>query len=525
MPKRWRVLLTAVLSMATIAILSTKSVLATSVYDNVLQTTNSLDLVSYNGTHQISITDDYGRVMKSWCSANTYDSFQNTISSPNGYWAITSYQPYLPNNYTETRISWVSNASASIEFYPDSGGYGIFTSPQSSTISLYLNSDGNGSCYNFGSSSQHVLSHTIGISPKLFLSTYPPNYPAGYAGTLLPAPNLSLDQDGDGLPIGYEDTQGTYDTNKDSDGDGLNDLVESHWYGGRNAVFCGTECAYPNPTQKDLYVEIDWMKESGFNGRSLKPTSTQIDNVKSAYATKGIAAHFDTGQYGGGNEFPMYTQSLRFIPDTNNLDFYDYKNGNGSIMANFNTNRSRIWHYVISGYRYNEYPDSSGASYAGDDDSFISTGLIKDSQSGFGYLDVDTAISGTLIHELGHSLCLSSEQKYSSQSQQCIYESIDNPNAADTYESSMNYSYQMFMVNYSSGQNGATDHDDWSAVAMGMKDFADTARDEGDSLDHGKAVKVKKAGFKKGLSITQAKELQRLGKLGRNNANFFTRVR
>lgn len=345
--------------------------------------------------------------------------------------------------------------------------------------------------------------------------------PSGYDGEHVSG---NEDTDGDGLSLARELTQGTSDvaSHEDTDGDGLDDYIESQWNLDRNDVFCGSLCAYPNPTTKDLYAEVDWMKEPSTNGRSFQPTSTQITTVKDAYAAKGITAHFDTGQYGGGNELPSYTQSLRFIPDQNNTDFYDYKNGNSSISANFNSDRNKIWHYVVSGYQYNEDPGSSGVSYTGDDDSFVSTGLIKDGQSGFGYLDFDTALSGTLIHELGHGLCLSSEQKYTSQPQQCIYSGIDSSNAASTYLSSMNYSYQMFIVDYSSGQNAPNDHDDWNAIASGMKDFADPDRNPGDSLEHGKATKEKKV--KKGISITQAQELRKKGKLGKKNINFFNSI-
>jgi hypothetical protein len=347
------------------------------------------------------------------------------------------------------------------------------------------------------------------------------DYPTAYEGNLTQSIDISeLDIDNDDLNRSQELAQGTSDTNQDTDGDGLSDLIESQWYSSRNSVFCGSECAYPNPTQKDLYVEIDWMKEPGTNGRSFKPNSTQINSVRNAYAAKDIIAHFDTSQYGGGNELPSYTQSLRFVPDTGHIDFYDYKNGSGSIAANFSPSRNKIWHYLISGYKYYEFPDSSGASYTSDDDSFISTGLIKDGQSTFGYLDFDTALSGSIIHELGHSLCLSPTQDYSNHPQQCIYSGIDSSNSAITYVSSMNYSYQMFMVNYSSGQNNP-DHDDWAAVSVGINDFADPNRDAGDSLSHGKKQKDKIT--RKGISISQAQELRKKGKLGHKNNNFFTR--
>lgn len=99
---------------------------------------------------------------------------------------------------------------------------------------------------------------------------------------------------------------------------------------------------------------------------------------------------------------------------------------------------------------------------------------------------------------------------------------IDNVNASLDYESSMNYSYQMFMVDYSTGINGTlNDHDDWYAVGMGMNDFSNTDRDAGD-VTAGKTKKMPKQPIQ-GISIGQVQELRKKSKLGKYNINYFTR--
>lgn len=259
----------------------------------------------------------------------------------------------------------------------------------------------------------------------------------------------------------------------DSDGDGLNDYVESRSYPSRQTVFCGTSCVYPDPIIKDVYVELDWMKEPGLLGRSFKPNVTQLAAVESAFADQDITVHFDTGQYGGGNELPTYTEELSFYRDENATDFYDYKYGNSTIAANFDSDRYRIWHYVISGYRYTQNINSSGASYVGDDDSFISVGHLEDTISG----SIDDAIAGTILHELGHSLCLNNTQEYIDHSASCIYEGVhaENNSTYDSYESVMNYDYQFSdLVDLSNGIGTPEDHDDWGAIAIGMDDFIDS---------------------------------------------------
>lgn len=346
------------------------------------------------------------------------------------------------------------------------------------------------------------------------------NYPTGYEGVQLPISSTWADLDGDGLIAVKESAQGTSNANKDTDGDGLDDFIESQWYIDRNAVFCGLVCAYPDPIVKDVYVEVDWMNNP--NDGSYKPSNNQLDQVIDAFDVRGINIHFDTGQYGGGSELPSYENTLAFAQDSNNFDFYDYKNGTSTTNANFDDDRKRIWHYMISGYQYAENTGSSGASYAGDDDFFVSYGLIKDGQSSFGYTSLDTAIGGTIIHELGHNLCLTNSSAYSGQSGACVYSGIDNVNASSDYESSMNYSYQMFMVDYSDGANSApNDHDDWSAVDIGLKDFSSIDRDTGDVMNGASREKSKK--LIQGITIEKAQDLRKKNMLGRHNMNYFNR--
>lgn len=537
--------------------------LATSVYDNNYTTTSTLTVgataygVGCDDTDVTSSWTSYILDSSKWRAGSDLSTARSSLSAAladeaYGQWGASQFtQVHGPNNgngYSKyiniywsqdpsTHLDWTTNgwdggsfpynavmysgSNVNVATIRCSDDYYGDNNPEPVVIGTYLNQPTAGIISTKPNQACGWQAGQIVIwcwASNLLIYNTNKNLPQGYQGPEVK--DMTTDTDGDGLIQARETAQGTTEGEIDTDGDGLNDQAESIWNSNRDTIFCGSQCAYPNPTKKDLYVEVDWMKEPGANGRSFQPSSSQISSVRNAYNTQGINAHFDTGQYGGGNELPVYTQSLRFVPDTNNIDFYDYKNGNGSITANFNPSRSRLWHYVISGYQYNEYPDSSGASYAGDDDSFLSTGLIKDGQSDFGYLDFNTALSGTFIHELGHSLCLSSVQQYSSQSQQCIYSGVD-AYAGSSYDSSMNYENQMFMVDYSKGLNGSpADHDDWTAVAAGINDFADITRNEGDSLSHGKTAKEKR--MKRGISISQAQELRRQGKLGKNNLNFFT---
>jgi hypothetical protein len=103
---------------------------------------------------------------------------------------------------------------------------------------------------------------------------------------------------GDGLVACLESAQQTSDLDWDTDHDGLSDYAESSSWPSRNLIFCGAStCAYPTPTQRDLYVEIDW--QTGFE---LTPGALSL--VSNAYAasplTTDIHLYLDTGQLGGG---------------------------------------------------------------------------------------------------------------------------------------------------------------------------------------------------------------------------------
>lgn len=210
---------------------------------------------------------------------------------------------------------------------------------------------------------------------------------------------------------------------------------------------------------------------SGFStdSYSMQPSTAQLNLLKTAYSNKGIKAHFDTGQLGGGNEVNFQTV-IAMKQVENAPDFYNYKTGGDGLAAQFNANRYAFYHYVLLGYQYVDNDGSaysSGGSYAGDDDTFIAYGLLRDTGN---HSSFDTAIAGTILHELGHSLCLTGLNDglpaYPDQPALCRYSGIDS-SGGNSYVSSMNYSNQYSLVDYSSGVNGTVvDHDDWGAIRL-----------------------------------------------------------
>lgn len=321
----------------------------------------------------------------------------------------------------------------------------------------------------------------------------------------------TVDSDGDGLNAQQELAQGTSDYSADTDNDGLSDYLESTSNSNRNSLFCNATasyCEYPSPTQRDIYIETDWMYKPSPSNYSMQPNTTQVNAIKSSYAAKGIVAHVDTGQLGGGNQVP-YRSMLAFHQVTGVPDYYDYKYGGDGVSAQFNTNRLQVYHYVLL---VDRYPDDTGifhtgASYPGDDDTIVAYGEIKDYSSSL-YTSFDTALAGTIFHELGHTLCLTdgTVAAYPSQPASCRFSGID-AYSGSAYPSSMNYDYQLSLVNYSVG-SGSSDHDDWSALRL--SDFAtqNNASDPGWGLaSAGKRKNIKRVNTKPVVGPT-VKELR-----------------
>lgn len=300
------------------------------------------------------------------------------------------------------------------------------------------------------------------------------------------------DSDNDQLTADREALQHTSDHNWDTDNDGLSDYVESDWYDKKVAVFCkdnsATACEYPEPLIQDIYVEVDWMDHPGYfygwGSYSMKLTDAQTAPIKAAFTRKGIRLHIDNGQLGGGNKI-TYKDIIKFDADSNAVDFYDYKLGGNGITAQFSPLRRQIFHYAIMGDRYREYDNTtsnSGIGRISDDDMFVAYSVVKDTIWSYPSPTFDKAIAGTFMHELGHNLCLTNSatpEPYIDFPQSCVYDGVDNKNyfiqPYSKYFSSMNYSKQKTIVDYSSGVNGSpNDHDDWSAIRPA--DFAYSSR-------------------------------------------------
>lgn len=459
------------------SVLPTSAVSAANPWDNAINTTSSLTIGSSDRTNS------YIQYMHDNCDFY-YGLFLDAVSDPNGKFAIV--QQHITSTVNVVTIEWTTNPSPYTTFLSDNPSPGNYTVGLANTnyhVDLW-DTPGFSKCSTGMGASSPLGTTQPGSDIMVFLSTYPVTYPSGYAGEIIPS--AAIDEDEDGLDALREQIQGTSDASKDTDGDGLSDYAESEWYPNRDDIFCGvSECAYPDPLKMDIYVEVDWMDDGA---TAYRPDSTQVGLVADAFDNKDINLHVDTGQYGGGNELPIYIEQLKFAPITGETDFFNLKNGDETYGANFSEDRRGIWHYMITGNKASTYDedtsafvnDHTGVSYPSDDDAFIAIGRVKELSP----TTEDVAIAGTIIHELGHNLCLSADA-YAGQSFNCLFSGVDSY-AGNDYMSSMNYDKQLSLVDYSDGSNGTNDHNDWLAVLVGIDDFVTLGEDPMEGLSRGR---------------------------------------
>lgn len=474
----------SIITFVLIAFLSTVNAAdshAISDWDNSVFTTTKLEAGGNGSTDVQDITTTYMSLIS---PLSCYQSLQNTISNINDQGSIGVFVATHANGSKVTYILWSEyNPSRQItaEIDPVTSDAYFELKPVWGTYVSGARIFDNGSA---GHLVADCNTHTSAVSAKniqnsgldvsIYFSTFPVIYPLEYEGINIPV--MSIDADNDGLALWKELYQSTNDFNSDTDNDGLNDYKESIWFTNRDEVFCNKTtspytCAYPDPTTQDLYIEIDWMYDS-IENRSFMPTALQLKKIQDVFDAQNINLYADTGQFGGGNEIPFYGKSLHISSTDNYIDFDDIKYGYDSYSANYKSDREGIWRYMISGYHYSDSPTSSGIAEVGGSNSFISNGLVKDT---FTYSNLDDAIAGTMIHEIGHNLCLSNVAIYVNQPSTCVFDGVDSSGILYTlYQSSMNYQYQLETTNLSDGTHELGDHADWSAVKVGISDFAKT---------------------------------------------------
>lgn len=257
----------------------------------------------------------------------------------------------------------------------------------------------------------------------------------------------AIDSDGDGLPDDWE-INGV-----DTDHDGVIDL--------------DLKAMGADPNVPDIFVEADWMEYEGDdfdflwihekrNQKNTAPSAWALKMVYDQFNSHGIKIHIDAGP----NSIMNYDTGETWgdLSAANALTYQEilylgnsFENWNQIAIDNFTKSRWTTFRYCLF---VNQYDAGNGNRSSGIAENIPGQFFIVASGC-IGGSDYDTALAGTFMHELGHTLGLSHGGLYIDASTSKVTNNHDNykPN----HLSIMNYSYQFsglktvlgdFVVNY-----------------------------------------------------------------------------
>jgi len=249
------------------------------------------------------------------------------------------------------------------------------------------------------------------------------------------------DFDGDGLSNGDELNLNTSPIARDTDGDGIWDGVEVHQrrfdlsYSNPAVIDLDLNddgASDATPLRRDLFLEADWMADNW-----------DLVSWNSLYSA--FDRHF---------VFLHVLRSERLAP----VALADRAQRVAYYNDNFSSSQKGVFHYAVlgDGLDLGSFGrDRSGVSSGIPGDSvFVAAGLL--SRLGYG----SQAITGTLLHEVGHNLGLQH------------FGDVASPEDSQAYISVMSYHYQLRPDRWPVGWNGLpnlgnkTGWDDWERLVF-----------------------------------------------------------
>ncbi|WP_276261291.1 hypothetical protein [Haloglomus litoreum] len=218
----------------------------------------------------------------------------------------------------------------------------------------------------------------------------------------------TVDTDGDGLPRDRELAIGADPTNPDTDGDNLPDGMEA------NDGFAG------DPLRSDVFVEIDYM-------RDLRLSASARADLRESFASAPVE------NPDGSTGVTLHLVRSEQVPTDDEFTPEDL----GGYSRNYGDNECRGYHYAV----------------------LSATGVAKESGGLRGVATGGALASNedpfVFMHELGHNFGLTPK-----------IPGVDSRSIPfSTYESVMNYNSPERYLDYSDGDNGERDHDDWQYIA------------------------------------------------------------
>lgn len=252
-----------------------------------------------------------------------------------------------------------------------------------------------------------------------------------------------------------------FDTDRDTDGDGLPDYWElTGDIDGDGESDLDLPAMGADPLHKDVFVEIDWLTSSHFwfiPARDHEPKALALERVVEAFAdapvqnpdgTTGITLHIDAGPesfMNGETSWGSYSRAEAIsVPIAGTLgtgynNSYDWDAFDALKETNFDAERAEVFHYCIFAHTL---PGNMTGVSRGEADG-ASDFIVADGARGGESLTV-LQQSGTFMHELGHNLGLR-------------HGGGDPVNYKPNYLSVMNYAFQLTGLLQMNGMSTALD--------------------------------------------------------------------
>ena len=252
-----------------------------------------------------------------------------------------------------------------------------------------------------------------------------------------------IDTDSDGLPdwweqeFGYDPNVWDNHLNLDPDGDALNNFEECYAYEWGS-----------DPFKKDIFLEFDYTMSKA-SGESNIPPEKYVNQMIERFSEHDITLHIDLGELDGGEEIP-YITNFNF---DKLVDLY----WNYFLHNDLNNPRKNIFHYGLicdkgpaSGFAFIGWAHLNGFCISAD--VLQSNHSIKER----GWL-----ITCGSMHETGHTLGLIADDFGGNDNQAC-----NSPKYFEfwyywNYKSIMNYEHTYSILDFSDGNNGKIDYNDW----------------------------------------------------------------
>jgi len=341
------------------------------------------------------------------------------------------------------------------DFFNDSDGYGHF----------------NGSLYEFWFSISQTSSDGDAIPWYVEINIL---------NTSVYVDDSRQDPDNDGIPTDWEWKWGynpfirDNHTFLDPDNDGIQNIEEyqmSEWQS--------------NPFYPEMYIECDWMEQTPRFDRSLESPDGWTHEfylesqamIIERFNEHGITVHIDDGCKGGGGDIIPFDKGGEGYP------FGDYGQENGLAAGIYNKyfakERKGIFRYVAICYKGGWcHPQDDRNAY---DCIFVPMGRLIYFDMAAASLTERTkriAQAVSIFHELGHS-CGFNPPYYHMYHEVFSdyrwrlgnYPDTDGKNVEDwggiDYVSCMSYEYYFYnLFDYSDGNNGPNDNDDWENLDL-----------------------------------------------------------